>query len=128
MQDRIGIRRGVARQRHPLQADGKRAEDGLVAGHPERGAVVVRLPQSAQAEPRIAALWAVRERCLRLGAELPWVERGAILALLGSAERAFFLIERIDEERRSVSRVVPVTETSTHTREAGDFGAAAVPA
>ena len=29
-----------------------------------------------------------------------------ILTLLGSAERAFFLIERIDAERRSVSRVV----------------------
>ena len=68
----------------------------------------------------------MRERCLRLGAELPWVERGAILALLGSAERAFFLIERIDAERRSVSRAVPVTETSAQAREAGDF--AAVPA
>jgi phosphate:Na+ symporter len=52
-------------------------------------------------------LLALRERCLRLGAELPWVERGAILALLGSAERAFFLVERIDSERRSVSREVP---------------------
>ena len=68
------------------------------------------------------------EADLRLGAELPWVERGAILALLGSAERAFFLIERIDAERRSVSRAVPVTETSPQTREAGGFGTAAVPA
>ncbi len=49
-------------------------------------------------------LLALRERCLHLGAELPWAERGAILALLGSAERAFFLIERIDAERRRSPR------------------------
>ncbi len=49
----------------------------------------------------------LRERCLKLGADLPWAERGAILTLLGSAERAFYLIERIDAERRSVSRDVP---------------------
>lgn len=85
-------------------------------------------PITAEAAPRVALLPALRERCLKLGAELPWVERGAILALLGSAERAFFLIERIDAERRSVSRVVAVTTTSDQTREAGDFGAAAVPA
>ena len=51
-----------------------------------------------------AAILALRDRCLRLGAELPWAERGAILTLLGSAERAFYLIDRIDAERRSVSR------------------------
>jgi phosphate:Na+ symporter len=63
---------------------------------------------SAEAAPRLAALLPLRERALRQGAELPWVERGAILTLLGSAERAFNLIERIDAERRSVSRsVVP---------------------
>ena len=49
----------------------------------------------------------LRDRCLKSGADLPWAERGAILTLLGSAERAFFLIERIDAERRSVSRYVP---------------------
>ena len=42
-----------------------------------------------------------------LGADLPWEERGAILELLGSAERAFFLIDRIEAERRSVPRAVP---------------------
>ena len=42
----------------------------------------------------------------KLGADLPWEERGAILTLLGSAERAFYLIDRIDAERRSVSRAV----------------------
>jgi phosphate:Na+ symporter len=43
---------------------------------------------------------------LQLGVDLPWEERGAVLELLGSAERAFFLIDRIDAERRSVPRVV----------------------
>jgi phosphate:Na+ symporter len=70
-------------------------------------------PVSAEAAGRLPALLALRERCLRLGAELPWVERGAILALLGSAERAFFLIERIDAERRSVARVVPAEAART---------------
>ncbi|MBC8128998.1 MAG: Na/Pi cotransporter family protein [Rhizobiaceae bacterium] len=55
-------------------------------------------------EARNPILLRLRERCLKLGEELPWVERGAILALLGSAERSYFLIERIDAERRSVSR------------------------
>jgi phosphate:Na+ symporter len=43
---------------------------------------------------------------------LPAVDRGAILAILGSAERAFYLIDRIDEERRSVARVLPTAEKS----------------
>jgi len=46
----------------------------------------------------------LRKRCLDLGPQLAWDERGAILALLGSAERAFFLVERIHSERQSVSR------------------------
>ena len=51
--------------------------------------------------------WRCASAACKPGAELPPVERGAILALLGSAERAFVLIERIDAERRSVARVVP---------------------
>jgi phosphate:Na+ symporter len=51
-----------------------------------------------------AAIHALRDRCLRLGAELPWAERGSILTLLGSAERAFFLVHRIVDERNSVPR------------------------
>lgn len=58
------------------------------------------------AEERAQFLLATRRRCLELGAELPWEERGAILELLGSAERSFFLIDRIDAERRSVPRTV----------------------
>jgi phosphate:Na+ symporter len=63
---------------------------------------------SPNAEGRRQFLLLTRARCLNVGAELPWEERGAILALLGSAERAFFLIDRIDAERRSVPRAVAV--------------------
>lgn len=116
-------------ERQPFGAPGRAIVDSIVDQVAEAMRAIVPAGQdaaliSAEAEPRIAALPADRERCLRLGTELPWVERGAILALLGSAERAYFLIERIDAERRSVSRVVPVSETSTQTREAGAFGAA----
>ncbi len=67
---------------------------------------------SARAADRIAALGALREKCLKLGAELPWAERGEVLTMLGSAERAFLVIERVDAERRSVSRVVRAPETA----------------
>jgi phosphate:Na+ symporter len=59
---------------------------------------------AADIEKQDAAILALRDRCLRLGAELSWAERGAILTLLGSAERAFYLINRIVDERKSVSR------------------------
>jgi len=68
-------------------------------------------PAFVEPADRVQALQELRERCLKLGAqELPWAERGAILTLLGSAERAFYLIERIDSERKSVSRFVPSAE------------------
>ena len=69
---------------------------------PEKPAVLAAPVQAATWLPGVVAL---RERCLKAGAELSPVERGAVLALLGSAERAFVLIERIDAERRSVPRV-----------------------
>lgn len=71
---------------------------------------------AAEAKGRMPALAELRERCLRQGVELSSAERGSILTLLGSAERAFVLIERIDAERRSVARVVqdrPVTSERT---------------
>ena len=52
-------------------------------------------------------------------ADLPWSERGAILTLLGSAERAFYLVERIDAERRSVLRAVPAAATRPGTAPDG---------
>jgi phosphate:Na+ symporter len=85
-------------------------------------------PVSADAEPRLPAIAALRERCLKLGAELPWAERGAILTLLGSAERAFYLIERIDTERKSVSRAVPAAAVQQPRELEAPLGGAAVPA
>ena len=81
-------------------------------------------PVSASAAERLPAIQALRDRCLK--ADLPWTERGAILTLLGSAERAFYLIERIDAERRSVARVVPAAVTRPGT--APDGLGSAVPA
>ena len=91
----------------------------LVPGSPIRAAdnMIERMP----------ALTGLRERALKLGEELPSIERGAILTLLGSAERAFYLIDRIDAERRSVARVVPAA--ATQPAGSKEFpGGAAVPA
>jgi len=73
-------------------------------------AVLVERQQAPSAEEREQFLLDARGRCLKLGAEVPWAERGAVLELLGSAERAFFLIDRIAAERRSVPRVVTAAE------------------
>ena len=78
-------------------------------------------------DERLPKLAAMRERCLKLGQELPAEDRGAILAILGSAERAFYLIDRIDAERRSVPRVLPAAETSKTVLE-GPGAAAPAPA
>lgn len=79
-----------------------------------------------------AALLDFRERCLKLGAPVRPEERGAILALLGSAERATMLIGRLDEERRSVPRVVrpaaPVETPAARDRDLPYPDAAAAPA
>jgi len=58
-------------------------------------------------------LLALRERCLQPEQNLGWDERGAILALLGSAERALNLVQRIAEERLSVSRELDQTDPAS---------------
>lgn len=55
----------------------------------------------------------LRRRCLDMAQELSWEERGAILTLLGSAERALFLVERIHGERQSVSREISRYESES---------------
>jgi len=119
-------------ERQPFGERGRELVDTIVDKVSDALGLIVpvgqdRAPAVGMAEARNAELLALRERCLRLGAELPWIERGAILALLGSVERAFFLIERIDAERRSVSREVKA-ETVQAPREAGGLATAAVPA
>jgi phosphate:Na+ symporter len=75
-----------------------------------------------------AVILALRDRCLRLGAELPWAERGAVLTLLGSAERAFYLINRIVEERESVSRELAQRTDAAKDRPLGGMQTAPSPA
>jgi phosphate:Na+ symporter len=85
---------------------------------------------SPRAETHLAGIQALRTQCLAQGTELPWSERGVILTLLGSAERAFFLIERIDAERRSVSRFVRGSERAESAGDRsfeGSGGAVPVP-
>jgi phosphate:Na+ symporter len=67
----------------------------------------VRTAPVVAADKRISGLAELRRKCLRLDGLAP-TERGSLLAILGSAERAFLLIERIDSERRSVDRDVVV--------------------
>ena len=77
-------------------------------------------------DDRMPKLTALRERVLKLGSELPAEDRGAILAILGSAERAFYLIDRIDAERRSVARVLPAGEAARTGRVIEGPGSPAV--
>jgi phosphate:Na+ symporter len=111
-------------ERQPFGTAGRQLVDAMLAEVTTAMRAIVPIDQPdrdvpAAAEPRIARLGELRTQALRLGNDLPWVERGAILALLGSAERAYFLIERIDAERRSVSRTVPVAETGNQTQASG---------
>lgn len=120
-------------ERQPFGVPGRKLVDEMLAEVTTAMRAIVPIDQperdvSAASEPRIAKLAELRTQALRLGNELPWVERGAILALLGSAERAYFLIERIDAERRSVSRTVPVAETGTLPQTGGGLAPAAVQA
>ncbi len=81
------------------------------------------LPGAAAAAPRTESrdqvLLDIRTRCLRLGGTVKPAERGAILALLGSAERASLLIGRLDAERRSVPRVVDVVAPQVGSLQPG---------
>jgi phosphate:Na+ symporter len=90
------------------------------------------LPNSPAGEardaPRDEMLLDLRGRCLRLNGALKQAERGAVLALLGSAERVLMLIARLDAERRSVPRVVPQRLNAEVAPSTGFGGAAPQPA
>lgn len=119
-------------ERQPFGENGRKLVDAMLDQVADALRVVVDPAQarrerlSSEAAPRVEALGELRAQALRLNGSLPWVERGAILALLGSAERAYFLIERIDAERRSVSRAVPAAQAAPRT--SGGFAPAPVPA
>jgi phosphate:Na+ symporter len=100
-------------ERQPFSPAGRKLVDTILDQLSTAMRALLPTPAGPGATPTFTAadahefLLATRERCLQLGADLPWEERGAVLELLGSAERAFFLIQRIDAERRSVPRAVP---------------------
>lgn len=86
-------------------------------------AVLVDAQHNGAAE-REQFLIETRSRTLQLGSDVSWPERGAVLELLGSAERAFFLIERIAAERRSVPRLVSQPETDVALAPSGELAPA----
>lgn len=69
----------------------------------------------------------MREQALSPQSQLTWQERGALLEMLGSLERAFTLAERIHAERQSVSRNLAMLSGETK-RDQPDIGAETVPA
>ena len=116
-------------ERHPFSDAGRGLANEVVDLVAQELSMIVpsisgAKPAIADADARLEALGTLREKSIKMGSELPWEDRGAILALLGSAERAFYLIERIHDERKSVLRVVPATETKDSTVR-GNFGQAA---
>jgi len=68
---------------------------------PDYGIADPQMPAGHVTHPEIEEL---RAQTLALGPDAGAGERGTILALLGSIERAELLIQRIDAERRSVNR------------------------
>jgi phosphate:Na+ symporter len=83
---------------------------------PTEGVPNPTMPAGHVAFPELVEL---RHRALALGPNAGASERGTILALLGSIERAELLIRRIDAERRSVDRksVLAREEAAKQARE-----------
>ncbi|MGE0240574.1 MAG: Na/Pi cotransporter family protein [Parvibaculaceae bacterium] len=86
------------------------------------------LPGSAAPSPQspeFSTVEQLREKTLRLGPEVTNGQRGAILALLGSIERAELLIRRIDAEHKSVNRaeiIARARQAKTKTDYRPDMG------
>jgi phosphate:Na+ symporter len=119
-------------ERHPFSAPGRQVVDGIL-DELEAALQTISMegagkPPAANMDERMPKLSALRERCLKQGQDLPAEDRGAIMAILGSAERAFYLIDRIDQERRSVPRVLPATEATKSSVFEGPGSAAPAPA
>jgi 2-dehydro-3-deoxygluconokinase len=84
---------------HRTISELREAMAGLMSGTPVAGTAV----QDDAAE-HLAGLLQLRADILALPGATTSLERGALLALLGSAERAFLVIARIHIERQSVER------------------------
>jgi phosphate:Na+ symporter len=102
----------VARRvrRQPFNPGGKELVDATLAQIAEAMRTIAIEgdggASGVNAEKQQQFLLSTRQRCLEPDTGLLWDERRRILELLGSAERAFFLIDRIDAERRSVPRSI----------------------
>lgn len=95
---------------------------------PDYGIASPRMPAGHVSFPEVEEL---RARTLALGPNAGAAERGTILALLGSIERAEILIRRIDAERKSVNRQSVLARASARKdkpRPIGDTGLSPVPA
>ena len=105
-------------ERHPFSDPGRKLVNEMLDLLAQEMSIIVPgvakggAPALADNDARLRALADLRDRTIKM-ADLSWEDRGAILALLGSAERAFYLIDRIHEERLSVPRVVTVNATKT---------------
>lgn len=80
---------------------------------PDEGVAAPTLPAG-----HVPAVENLRQRTLQLGKEVSASERGAILALLGSVERAELLVLRIEAERKSVDRSIAARRSSLVPRKA----------
>ena len=80
---------------------------------PDHGVVRPDMPAGHVNFPEVEEL---RARTLALGPNAGAGERGTILALLGSVERAQILIHRIDAERKSVNRQSVLARASRKTQ------------
>jgi phosphate:Na+ symporter len=123
--------RQIARrvQRETFSAEGRVILDEMLAH--VAATLAPLLPEGVGFVPREAerdaTLLELRARLLRVGDAMKPAERGAILALLGSAERAGLLLARLEAERRSVPRVVRATDVEEAPRSA-PFGPEPLPA
>ncbi|WP_159998873.1 Na/Pi cotransporter family protein [Roseomonas sp. 18066] len=117
-------------QREEFSAEARPVVDALLDGLarklgtalPPGQAPSTKAPGEVAGEALIAAL---RERTLGLSAVVPPGERGALLALLGSAERVVQATDRLEAERRSVPRMAT---TATRIEEAPARGTSPLPA
>jgi len=104
----------------------ERVERDLDALLAEKGPNAAELQVLREAQHQ--RLLSMREQALAPKAQLSWEERGAVLAMLGSMERAFFLAERIHAERQSVSRELAYLGQSAAPFRPSSGGPQAIPA
>ncbi|WP_054311163.1 Na/Pi symporter [Mesorhizobium sp. 1M-11] len=84
----------------------------------------VKAPQMPAGHVNFPEVEQLRGQTLTAGAGIAPGERGALLALLGSVERADLLIKRIDAERKSVNRRAVIARARTQREQRDEKGGA----